>query len=118
MKIPWLTEEEQKAIEKLDDLVLRVEKNDINLHQSICNRLTEIYKAKNTDYGNSVSESYKEWGIISSVVRMDDKMRRIKQLVKHEPNVKSETIEDTLLDLANYSIMALMELRKENNSID
>lgn len=115
MEFPWLielllTKEERKA--------LREEKNDINLHQSICKQLTDIYKDKNADYGNSFSESYQEWGIISAVVRMDDKMRRLKQLAKHDAKVKSESIEDTLLDLANYAIMTLGELRKGGNNND
>ncbi|RFA36300.1 hypothetical protein CAI16_05340 [Virgibacillus dokdonensis] len=87
-------------------------------HESICKELNNIYKAKNADYGDSFAESYQEWGIISAVVRMDDKMRRLKELAKHDAQVKNESIEDTLLDLANYSIMLLMELQKEGNNND
>lgn len=43
-------------------------------------------------------------------------MRRLKQLAKHDAQVKDERIEDTLLDLANYAIMTLQELRKEQNN--
>lgn len=92
--------------------------NGVTDHESICKELNNIYKTKNADYGNSFSESYQEWGITSAVVRMDDKMRRLKQLAKHDAQVKDERMEDTLLDLANYAIMTLGELRKESNSID
>jgi len=81
-------------------------------HETVCAELNAIYKAKKADYGNSFGESVKEWGLIAAVIRMDDKMRRLKTLITSERQV-DETIRDTLLDLANYSIMAVMELNDE-----
>ncbi len=81
-------------------------------HETVCAELNRIYKAKNSDYGNSFGESVKEWGLIAAVIRMDDKMRRLKTLITSERQV-DETIRDTLLDLANYSIMAVMEIDNE-----
>jgi len=81
-------------------------------HMSTCEELNEIYKAKNADYGDSFGESVKEWGLIAAVVRMDDKMRRLKQLIK-QPAKVNESIRDTLLDLANYGIMTIMEVDNE-----
>jgi hypothetical protein len=75
--------------------------------RGIYEELEAIYKAKNADYGDSFGKSIAEWGIIAGVVRMDDKMRRLKNLVKQDALVKDETIRDTLLDLANYAIMTL-----------
>lgn len=83
-------------------------------HASICAKLTEIYKAKNTDYGNSFGETFKKLGIISAVTRMSDKMNRLETLaVNHDAKVKDEKIEDTLMDMANYAIMTLIELGYE-----
>lgn len=90
-------------------------KNIVDKHKEVCDMLNKIYKAKNNDYGNSFSESYKEWGVIAAVVRMDDKMRRIKQLVKNDPQVESERLYDSVLDLANYSIMLIMEEMQEDD---
>ena len=43
-------------------------------------------------------------------------MNRIISLaVSHEAQVKDEKIEDTLLDMANYAIMTLIELGYEVN---
>lgn len=81
-------------------------------HQEICDELNEIYTRKNADYGNSFGDQFEEHGILSAVIRLDDKMRRLKQLIKQEAQVKDESIEDTVLDLANYAIMTVMELRK------
>ena len=74
----------------------------------ICKKQCDIYVRKNTDYGNSFEESLDEFGAIAYVVRADDKMRRIKQLINNPAQVKDEQIEDTISDLANYSIMLLM----------
>lgn len=79
-------------------------------HKAICNKLTDIYVRKNADYGNSFSEQYQEYGLISSAIRLDDKVRRLKQLVNSESQVKSESVKDTLIDLANYAIMTVMEM--------
>ena len=39
---------------------------------------------------------------------MNNKFNRIKSLTKNDNLVKDESIEDTLVDLANYSIMTLI----------
>lgn len=65
---------------------------------------------KNHDYGDSFKKSIKEFGIIASVVRMSDKMERVKQLVKVKDSMVDESIRDTLMDLANYAIMTIIEL--------
>jgi len=80
----------------------------------ITKKMAETYAAKNHDYGNAFGKSYNEFGIISAVVRMNDKMERIKSLAKmpHEQmQVKDESLQDTLLDLANYAVMTLVELK-------
>ena len=83
------------------------------MFKEITDEMLKIYIAKNTDYGSSVSDTYRDLGLVSFLVRMQDKMNRLKSLSKKEALVKDEKIEDTLLDLANYSILALIELKKE-----
>ncbi len=75
---------------------------------AVTEELRDTYERKNKDYGNSFEESIDEFGPIAFVVRADDKMRRLKQLVKNEANVKDESFEDTVRDLANYCIMYVM----------
>ena len=74
----------------------------------IVSKLRDTYERKNTDYGNSFEESLDEFGAIAFVVRADDKMRRLKQLVSNPAQVKDESFEDTVKDLANYCIMFAM----------
>lgn len=79
----------------------------------ICQDLMALHARKNKDYGNAAHESYKEFGLISYVIRLNDKMKRLKSLTKPgvEQEVKGESIEDTLMDLAAYAIMAIESLR-------
>ena len=86
----------------------------VTRHYAICQKLNQVYKAKNHDYGDSFGDTYKKLGIISAVTRLSDKMNRIISLaVSHDAQVKDEKIEDTLLDMANYAIMTLIELGYE-----
>lgn len=79
-----------------------------NEHVEICNQLINLFCKKNADYGNSFDISYDTWGMISALIRLDDKMNRLKALVHNtEQQVKDESIRDTLLDLANYAIMTI-----------
>lgn len=78
----------------------------------VVNELFELYVVKNSDYGDSFNDLLNEFGLITVVIRLQDKMNRLKTIAKNdgEYSVKDETIKDTLMDLANYSIMALMRL--------
>ena len=91
--------------------------NILEKHKELCDRIHNTCVAKNHDYGNSASDLYKKFGLISYIVRMNDKMNRINTLVKREAEVKDEKITDTLLDLANYCLLAVadMELDKNGN---
>ena len=83
------------------------------LFKEITDEMFELWKRKNTDYGSSVTDTYKDFGIVSFLVRMQDKMNRLKTITKKEALVKDEKIQDTLIDLANYSILALIELKMD-----
>lgn len=76
-------------------------------------KMMATYKAKNADYGNSFDKTLNEFGLVAATVRLSDKMDRIKMLTKKEAKVLDESIEDTLLDLANYSAMALVWLKNK-----
>lgn len=82
----------------------------VKRHMDICKKLNEIYKNKNSDYGDSFGETFKKLGIISAVTRITDKVNRLQSLCTGEQKVNDESILDTLNDLANYSIMTRMEI--------
>lgn len=87
--------------------------NKVAIHDSICAKLNDLYARKNHDYGDSFGKSYNEYGMVMACIRLEDKLNRIKALIKNDQQVHDESIEDTLMDLANYSIMTLVERHKD-----
>lgn len=87
--------------------------NKVDRHEEIVLGLNEVYRAKNNDYGDSFGKSFEKYGITAALVRMEDKWNRLNALSSGtERMVGNEKVEDTLLDLANYCIMTVMELEK------
>ena len=88
--------------------------NNVLQHKAICNEMNILYERKNRDYGDSFHTSYLEERMAMARIRLGDKLNRFKTLTKGEQQmVNDESIRDTLMDLANYSIMAIMELDRE-----
>jgi len=82
-------------------------------HKNVLNELHDIYVQKNMLYGDSFSESIKEWGYAALGIRVTDKFLRMKKLLHSNTLYKNETDErlrDTLLDMANYCLMGVMKL--------
>ena len=84
----------------------------IDKHMDICKELNDLYAKKNADYGDSFAKLRQEYGSPAILIRLEDKLGRLKRLMMgNEQNIKDENIEDTLIDLANYAIMELVERR-------
>ena len=86
--------------------------NNVEKHKEICNYLNDLYAKKNHDYGDSVHDTFLKYGLTSFLVRMEDKLNRARTLSQKEALVNDEKIRDTLLDLANYAIISVIELDK------
>ena len=72
----------------------------------------ELFKKKNRDYGNA----FAHYGPVGVIIRMNDKVNRLMSVTNQGINlVASETLRDTLLDLHNYSAMAitLMDMKEK-----
>lgn len=99
----------------------------IEYHAQTVKKMNEICKAKNQDYsGGGDCSAFNNFmivehkGICSTeagfLVRMEDKMMRINNLIKNGgAAVKDEAIEDTLMDLANYSILMMGYLKSKKD---
>lgn len=85
----------------------------IQKHLDICEQLTLMYINKNADYGDSFGDTFNKLGMISAVTRITDKTNRLQSLCVNQQKVKDESIKDTLMDLANYAIMTLIELEED-----
>ena len=73
----------------------------------------QLFKKKNADYG----DAFAKYGPVGVIMRMEDKLRRYLSITKSGVNlVNEESLRDTLIDLHNYSAMAIM-LMDETNEI-
>ena len=79
--------------------------------KEISRRLSDIYIAKNKDYGNSAHRTYIEFGEVALVVRISDKLSRLTQLtLNKEANVRDESVIDTIGDAITYLCMLCAEM--------
>jgi len=87
-------------------------KNDKDA-EVIMNELFNILVAKHADYG-PLNIAHAPGGAMNGLlVRMHDKMARLKNLHYNNKSANYESIEDTYKDLANYAVIALMVLRNK-----
>lgn len=83
--------------------------NKIDIHANLCDEIHSLYAAKNHDYGDSFAKT-RELIPNAILVRLHDKLNRLTILMSGEsPQVLDENVNDTLIDLANYAIMELVE---------
>lgn len=82
------------------------------VHQRLCNQIHDLYLRKNSDYGNSFGDSLAEEGLAAARIRIGDKFNRFKQLSRNPKGqkVNDESLKDTLLDMANYCLMTVVEM--------
>lgn len=91
----------------------------VDRHRSLCTKLNQIYEKKNHDYGDSFHKTFEDEGYAMARIRLSDKLERFKTLTKmgtlcsKEQKVRDESIEDTLMDLANYALMTILEIELE-----
>ena len=85
--------------------------NKVELHRYICEEINNLYERKNHDYGDSFHQTFAEEGMAMARIRLGDKFSRFKTLSRGgEQKVNDESIRDTLIDLANYAIMTVLEM--------
>lgn len=80
--------------------------------ETILERMAAIYRVKNSDYGNSYELSARPLGrpVVEGLLhRMSDKLARACRLAQGQaPQVEGEALTDTLMDLACYSVLAIL----------
>jgi hypothetical protein len=98
----------------------------LEFHRKFCEQMVEITKKKNADYSGAGTDAFNNFRHIGNLVqrddldvvaigfltRMSDKFSRIGSFITNgELQVKDESVEDALLDLANYSALFAGYLR-------
>lgn len=88
-------------------------KEEIRVFDGLTRQMSETFAAKRKDYGQTTTETYDRFGPVSMLTRMYDKMGRLENILcKTKENNVGEKVEDTLLDLANYALITILEIRK------
>jgi len=83
-------------------------KDSVNNHLHELVNIAKLLAQKNHDYGDSYSMLRKEYGYLAFLVRLSDKINRLKTLTKiYEYEVKDEGYLDTIRDVIGYSLLEL-----------
>lgn len=86
---------------------------EVQEFEKITKQMFDTYQKKNADYGNSFDDLFDEFGMTSALLRIKDKYNRLKSITeKNKIEVKNESVEDTLIDMANYAILTVIKLRR------
>ena len=94
--------------------------NRIENYKKLQANMLQTFVDKDSDYGDSFGKTFEKYGIVSALTRMSDKMNRIDNLTNaafqstiDDGDTKmrvDESIEDTLLDLANYAMLTYLQI--------
>lgn len=87
--------------------------------EEVLTEMAALHRKKNQDYGLDDDpfanvRASEEFGIpswLGGIVRANDKMTRLKTFARKR-HLENETVEDSLLDLANYAVIALVLYRQ------
>lgn len=91
----------------------------VQRHAEICKEINNLYERKNHDYGDNFHQTFAEEGMAMARIRLGDKFSRFKTLSRSgEQKVNDESIRDTLIDLANYAIMTVLEMEVAEDVAD
>lgn len=106
--------------------------DDVNIYSpyeqkymEIIEKLKNTFLKKNHDYGSSVKKNYdkfesygKNEGLKYVFGRIAEKHDRLENLIygNHTNQVTDEPIEDTLLDMANYAILAAVSVQEHKTN--
>lgn len=94
---------------------------NIEHYRSLTEVLFVTYKNKNEDYGDAFGKTCEMLGKLATGYQLgvlNAKVSRITTLLTNDYKKENyESLEDSLLDLASYAIMTIIERRKNHESI-
>lgn len=91
---------------------------DTERFQNIVCTMYDTYRKKNHDYGNSFATTWDEFGsngLVTAVAQISHKYHRLLNLTNGTQPQVDESLRDTLMDMANYCVLTLMELDKHSS---
>ena len=82
-------------------------------YETFCKKQMD-YGPSNISMGTGVGKSVdKKLATTALVIRINDKIQRLLNLVLDRRDPQNESIDDNLIDIANYAVMALLVRGKE-----
>ena len=88
-------------------------------HETLCAEARGLMKLKNADYACNADpfRNFRTFGELGFIVRMSDKLARLHSYCERgELSVRDESVEDTLLDLINYSVLLAAYLQETRDA--
>ena len=56
--------------------------NKVDKFKEIVDEMLDLYQRKQSDYGDSAGKTFDEYGLVSFLVRIEDKLNRVSTLTK------------------------------------
>jgi Nucleotide modification associated domain 1 len=89
--------------------------NRVEKFKRIQNQGLDLFRQKNKDYGNA----FETYGTLGVLMRIQDKLQRYVSITTTSVQlVNDESLRDTLIDLHNYSAMAILLHDEQVKSTD
>jgi len=94
----------------------------VNDFMNVTGKMLQVFVKKQADYGPTnigmglakvVEDEDVQKSLLGLSVRMNDKVQRLMNLTFNKKKPNNESIEDNLLDIANYAVMALIVKHKK-----
>lgn len=90
-------------------------KEDLIINE--CEELKKLLISKNKDYGNSYDKTLNEYGRNIGLIRIEDKLNRLKNLILSEEEMRTEeSIIDTVFDIAGYAVLFSIYLKEQGSN--
>lgn len=106
----------KKIIKKIKYMEKKMIESNYPEYEKIALEIADILDHKNQMYGSSFDKTVDEYGLSVICLRLEDKLNRLKSIVlENRKDFGDEKLEDTLKDLAGYSILSLnyLNFKKE-----
>lgn len=83
----------------------------VKIMKSLHSKQEALYAEKNEKYQDAFGKTYAEYGPTVAIIRLEDKLNRVKALVAAGlDGSNGESLVDTLTDMSNYANMFIIEL--------
>lgn len=96
----------REAVREIAEMCVLVSCSFFDKPYDVMKSMSDTYRKKNHDYGDSFSQTVKKYGYVSCLTRLYDKLNRL----KNNDYLVNETTEDTAKDIIGYLVLTIMEM--------